>query len=122
MLLQIETELSLANIEAIAAVKGVDAVFIGPSGLAAALGYIGRPDHPDVVAKIEGAIAKLRAPRKPVGILAMATDLAAHYRSLGCSFIAVGTDAALFSKTLSDLARLHRPSGETDTAVPQSGY
>lgn len=123
VLLQIETRLGLDNIEAIAGVEGVDGIFIGPSDLAAALGHIGRPDHPEVVGRVEEAVAKLGAMHKPVGILAMTQALATHYRSLGCRFIAVGTDVALFTRALSDLAKLHGVgSGEDAPAAPRNGY
>jgi 4-hydroxy-2-oxoheptanedioate aldolase len=123
VLLQIETQLGLTNIEAIAEVEGVDGIFIGPADLAAALGHIGRPDHPNVVQRIEGAITKLQATRKPIGILATTADLIARYRSLGCRFIAVGTDVALFSRALSELARLHGKGSGADAApAPRTGY
>src|SRR5262245_53737828 len=48
VLVQIETLTGLDNIEAIAAVDGVDGIFIGPSDLSAALGHLGNPAHPDV--------------------------------------------------------------------------
>src|SRR5438477_2073943 len=48
VIVQIETALALKNIETIAAVDGVDALFIGPSDLAAALGHLGENGDPDV--------------------------------------------------------------------------
>src|SRR5437016_2046824 len=53
LLVQIETRVALQSIEAIAAVEGVDGLFIGPSDLAAALGHLGEPNHPEVRAAIE---------------------------------------------------------------------
>src|SRR5436190_9696982 len=47
LIVQIETELALKNIEDIAAVDGIDSLFIGPSDLAASLGHIGNPAHPE---------------------------------------------------------------------------
>src|ERR1041384_1159285 len=55
LLVQIETALALKNIEAIAAVEGIDGLFIGPSDLAAALGHLGNPGHADVRAAIADA-------------------------------------------------------------------
>jgi len=49
---QVETRESLANAAEIAAVDGVDMIFIGPFDLSASLGHMGEPDHPDVRAKI----------------------------------------------------------------------
>src|SRR5436190_22099785 len=60
LLLQIETQLALQNLEAIAAVEGVDGLFIGPSDLAAALGHLGDNGHPEVRAAIEDAFQRIR--------------------------------------------------------------
>jgi citrate lyase beta subunit len=43
----IETKEGLANLDAICATPGLDAVYIGPSDLAFALGMNPRPDNPD---------------------------------------------------------------------------
>jgi 4-hydroxy-2-oxoheptanedioate aldolase len=122
VLLQIETRLGLANIETIAGVEGVDGIFFGPADLAAALGHIGQPGHPDVTQAIETAITKLSAANKAVGILALTAELANRYRSLGCRFVAVGTDVALFSKALADLAKLHGSGGVDGATAPRDGY
>jgi 2-keto-3-deoxy-L-rhamnonate aldolase RhmA len=45
---QIESPRGLDNLEAIAAVDGVDMLFVGPFDLSAQMGYVGEPDHPDV--------------------------------------------------------------------------
>jgi len=74
VILQIETVAGLGNLTHIATVDGVDAVFIGPSDLGAALGYPGAPSHPDVVAAVSQAIRDVRACGKPVGVLAVTSD------------------------------------------------
>ena len=51
--MQIETQLALDNLEAIARVEGVDGVFIGPGDLSAGLGYVGDQGHPEVQRVIE---------------------------------------------------------------------
>ncbi len=56
LLVQIETGEALDELEAIANVEGVDGVFIGPGDLAASLGHVGEPGHPEVVAAVEDAI------------------------------------------------------------------
>ncbi len=47
VLVQLETKDALKEIEAVAAVEGVDGIFIGPSDLAAAFGHLGNPKQPD---------------------------------------------------------------------------
>ena len=70
LIVQIETRAGLDALEAIAAVDGVHGLFIGPSDLSASLGHLGDPGHPEVVAAIEDAIARIRAAGKPAGFLA----------------------------------------------------
>src|SRR6266581_356851 len=69
LILQIETRLALQNLEAIAAVEGVDALFIGPSDLAAAFGHLGDYGHAEVRSAIEDAFKRIRKASKAPGIL-----------------------------------------------------
>ncbi len=105
LLVQIESVLGLANLAAIAAIEGVDGVFVGPADLSAAFGHRGRPDHAEMVVRIEGAIATIRAAGKAAGILAVDPALATRYAALGCTFIAVGTDTGLLAGGSAALAR-----------------
>jgi 4-hydroxy-2-oxoheptanedioate aldolase len=84
VIVQIETRLALQNLEAIAAIDGVDALFIGPSDLAAAFGHLGNNAHPEVRAAIEDAFARIRKAGKAPGILAPIEADARHWLSLGC--------------------------------------
>lgn len=104
LLVQIENLDGLANLDAIAAVEGVDGVFIGPADLSAAMGHRGNPGHPEVQAAIEDAIARIRLAGKAVGILSADEALARRYLELGCSFVAVGVDTSLLMKALQSLA------------------
>jgi 4-hydroxy-2-oxoheptanedioate aldolase len=105
VLVQVETAPGLDNLEAIAAVEGVDGVFIGPADLAAALGHAGDLKHPQVQAAIEDAIRRLVAAGKPSGILTGDEPLARRYLELGCLFTAVGSDLALLRSSADALAR-----------------
>ncbi len=98
VLVQIETKLALANIESIAAVDGVDGIFIGPGDLSADLGYLGKPGHPEVIKIIDAAIARIKAAGKPAGILTGDEQLARHFIDEGCLFVAVGSDIGLLGK------------------------
>lgn len=109
VLLQVETPQALANIEAIAAVDGVDGIFIGPGDLAAAMGHIGKPTHPQVVAAIEDAVRRIRACGKPVGILVGDDTLTRHYIDIGCTFVAVGSDVGILARGAEALAARFRP-------------
>ena len=69
LLVQLETKAALNEIEAVAAVEGVDGIFIGPSDLAAAFGHLENPNHPEVQTAIKDAAARIRAAGKSAGFL-----------------------------------------------------
>jgi len=92
LLVQVETAEALEQIEAIAEVDGVDGIFIGPSDLAASLGHVGNPLHPEVVSTIESAIGRITAAGKPAGILTPNNEFASRCIELGTLFTAVGND------------------------------
>jgi 4-hydroxy-2-oxoheptanedioate aldolase len=105
LLVQVETRLGLQNLEEIAAVEGVDAIFVGPSDLTASLGLLGKAMAPEAQPAIEGAITRARATGKPVGSLAINERLAKRYMELGCTFIAVGIDTLLLRVGAEELRR-----------------
>jgi 4-hydroxy-2-oxoheptanedioate aldolase len=105
VLVQIESVTALKNIEAIAAVDGVDGIFIGPSDLAASMGHLGNPNHPDVQDDIEDAIERIKKTGKPPGILALDEAAAKRYVSMGVRFVAVGVDALLLARAARELAQ-----------------
>lgn len=98
---QIETRAGLENLEAIAAVPGIDALFIGPNDLAASLGFRGHPE--DIEGVVEKAIARILAAGKPAGIFTLDEASAKRYLSLGCSFVSVGSDATLLAAAVDTL-------------------
>jgi len=101
---QIETTLAVENVAAIAAVDGVDALFIGPSDLAASMGLLGQQDHPDVVASALRCIEVVKAAGKKVGINAFAPATAKKYIEAGVDFILVGADVAMLARSSEALA------------------
>jgi 4-hydroxy-2-oxoheptanedioate aldolase len=103
LLVQIESLQGLANLDAIAAVEGVDGVFIGPADLSASMGHRGNPGHPDVQAAIEDAIARIRQAGKAAGILSADEKLARRYIELGAGFVAVGVDTTVLMRGLQGL-------------------
>jgi 4-hydroxy-2-oxoheptanedioate aldolase len=95
---QIESQPGLDNIEAIAEVEGIDGLFIGPGDLSAALGYLGKQNHPKMVEIIERSIARIIATSRPAGILMTDETLARRYMKAGCVFTAVGLDTAILAR------------------------
>ena len=108
LLVQVETRAALAEIEAIAAVDGVDGIFIGPSDLAASLGHPGNTEHEDVVAAVEDAIVRIRRAGKPAGILTLDPPFARRCIELGAGFTAVGVDLSLLLQSAEALSREFR--------------
>src|SRR5476649_1733701 len=105
VLVQVETRAALSEIEAIAEVEGIDGVFIGPSDLAASLGHLGNPQHPDVQKAIEDAGRRLKAVGKPAGILTGNEEEARRYIGWGYLFVAVGADVGLLARNADALAK-----------------
>ncbi len=108
LVVQVETRLGLENLDAILAVDGVDAVFIGPADLAASLGHLGEAGHPEVRAAIEDALRRIVAAGKAAGVFVTDAALAARYRALGASFVAVGGDTTLLRGAAVKLADAFR--------------
>ncbi|MEC5396688.1 HpcH/HpaI aldolase/citrate lyase family protein [Uliginosibacterium sp. H1] len=104
VLVQVETAEALDNLEAIAAVEGVDGVFIGPGDLSAAMGYLNNPAHPDMQRIFQQTVARIIATGKPAGILTGDENLARQYIEWGCTFTAVGADIALLARASEQLA------------------
>ena len=121
LLVQIETAEGLRNLDAIASVEGVDGIFIGPADLSASLGYRGQPNHPDMLATIADAMARVCALGKPVGTLAMDAAALERAEKNGCTLIAVGTDVSLLAKSSEDLAHAAR-AGNAGGRAGSGGY
>jgi len=95
---QIEDETGVANATAIAAVDGVDVLFVGPGDLSANMGAMGNPG----AAHVQEAIASVRkaaaAAGKASGILASVKADADRYLADGFTIVAVGSDLGLLAR------------------------
>jgi 4-hydroxy-2-oxoheptanedioate aldolase len=107
LLVQAETRKSLANLEAIAEVEGVDGVFIGPNDLAADLGHLGNWQHPDVWKAMEDAAKRIRKCGKAPGILVGEAD-GQRCLDAGFLFVAVGADTGMLVRGSDALAAKFR--------------
>jgi 4-hydroxy-2-oxoheptanedioate aldolase len=105
---QVESVVGLALLGDIADVHGVDAIFIGPADLAASMGKLGQPEHPDVVSTIETALATIVGHGKGAGVNAFSEPLVRRYMTAGASFVLVGADVALLARGTEELARRYR--------------
>ncbi len=98
VVVQLETEAAVRALESIAAVDGVDALFIGPSDLAGSMGHTGQPLHPAVVALTTQAVQRCRALGKPIGTQGASADQVVHYRAMGFNYLAVSSDLGLLMR------------------------
>ncbi len=108
VIVQCEDIRAVENIEAIVAVDGVDAVFVGPYDLSGSMGRLGDVDHLDVLAAIEGVRLACERAGKPLGIYTGAPEAARRFLAQGYSLVAVGADTMLLGGAARQLlAALH---------------
>jgi 4-hydroxy-2-oxoheptanedioate aldolase len=108
VLVQAETREALDRLETIAAVEGVDGVFIGPADLHASLGFPGETANPAVLPIIDDAIRRIRSRGKAPGIIATDEQLARRYLERGALFVAVGGDVSLLVRSADALAAKYK--------------
>ncbi len=117
----IETPQGLANLDAIAAVEGLDGLFIGPTDLSLALGVPPSPKWREE--PLRGAIARIHAAAKAhgklSGIFCMSPEMGADMRAAGFDMVVPGNDAMLLrgaAQAWCDAIRGEAASG------PKPGY
>lgn len=104
LFVQVESAAAVAAAADIAAVDGIDGVFVGPSDLAASLGLLGQQTHPDVVAAVLSVFEAVHAAGTPVGVNAFDPAAAQSYVDAGADFVLVGADVALLARGSEALA------------------
>ncbi|WP_309626640.1 aldolase/citrate lyase family protein [Methylibium sp.] len=113
LIVQLETPQALDALEAIAAVEGVDALFVGPADLSATMGHGGDTKHPEVIAVLSRAAERARAVGVPIGTLAGTPDMATQVRAAGFDFVGLGTDLGLLVHAAqASLAALRTPDSD----------
>jgi len=103
LLLQVESMAGIAALDAILTVDHVDGIFIGPSDLAADMGYLGRPGAPEVQDVVNNALGRIRAAGCAAGILSSDHRLVDGYIRDGAKFVAVGSDVSVLRAGLAGL-------------------
>lgn len=107
-IVQVESAAALAAAPEIAAVDGVDCVFIGPADLSADMGYPGQAAHPEVEAAIARALPAIEKAGATPGVLAFDDATAARYLGYGARFLGVGADVTSLRDALTGLAARSR--------------
>ena len=95
---QIEDEAGVANAAEIAAVDGVDVLFVGPGDLSTNMGAMGNPGAAHVQAAIASVRKAAAAAGKASGILAPVNADADRYLADGFTMVAVGSDLGLLAR------------------------
>jgi 4-hydroxy-2-oxoheptanedioate aldolase len=101
---QIETVEALEVVGEIAAVDGVDILFVGPLDLSHSLGLPIQPDHPELLERV-AVVARAAAENgKMAGVLVASIDQARVYMDLGFTFIGCGSDGVLLTRASRQMA------------------
>ena len=112
LIVQAESVEALENLDEIAAVEGVDGVFIGPADLAASMGYSGRSDVAEVEAAIAEAFVRIQGAGKAAGMLDFRAERVAAYRAAGVRMLAVTGDVAALRGGLEQVCQAARASAQ----------
>jgi 4-hydroxy-2-oxoheptanedioate aldolase len=118
LFVQVESAEAVANAAQIAAVDGIDGVFVGPADLAASLGVLGQQTHPDVLAAVQTTFDAVRTTGKPVGVNAFDLDAAARYIENGAAFVAVAADVSMLARGSEALASRFIPVADREGDRP----
>jgi 2-dehydro-3-deoxyglucarate aldolase/4-hydroxy-2-oxoheptanedioate aldolase len=102
VIVQIETLTAFAQLEAIAAVPGVDSIFIGPADLSASMGFLGDMGNAAVQEKLRAGAQLCRRLGKPCGIVGANPEIVASFLDYGFSWVAVGSDLAMLASRATD--------------------
>jgi 4-hydroxy-2-oxoheptanedioate aldolase len=95
LIAQIESEKAVANVDAIAAVEGIDALYIGPNDLSGTLGHFREWEHPALQKAIDAAFAGIRRAGKPAGIVPYGKKDTLTLFAEGYAMIAASTELTL---------------------------
>jgi 4-hydroxy-2-oxoheptanedioate aldolase len=119
-IVQIESPEAVRNAADIAALDGVDVLFVGPTDLSHAMGILGQIEHPAFLEALTAVARAARKASKACGILLRGPEDAPRLLSLGYTFLGCGSDGSLLRaaahaqlaamRTLATNARFERKS------------
>jgi 2-keto-3-deoxy-L-rhamnonate aldolase RhmA len=111
VIVQLETPEALSRIDEIAAVDGIDGLFIGPADLSAHMGHPGQLHHPKVLDAMGRAARRCRELGRPMGTIGNTPAEVTQYRAAGFSYLAVGSDLGLLMRGAADAIGALRTQG-----------
>jgi len=113
VIVQVESATGVENVEEIAAVDGVDVVFIGPTDLAHSLGHVGDASHPEVQQAMDRIAEADDAAGKSLGIFVGNPDDAVAWRERGATYLATGIEPLLKPSMQTYLSTVRDTQGDT---------
>ena len=93
VIIQVETLEAVENMEEVAAVPGVDLIFLGTGDLAQVMGFPGEMHHPRILEIGRRVMEACANHAVHFGVLALQEEPLAYWNEQGAQFFAVGTDA-----------------------------
>ena len=109
-IVQIETRDAVNRVDEIAAVDGVDVLFVGPLDLTVSLGIVGQWDHPSFRAALATVVNACRKAGKVAGIVASTEDQIARVKADGFTFVGLSSDGVALALAMRQMASaLRRP-------------
>lgn len=109
-IIQLETPEAVAALEEIAAVPGVDALFLGPGDLSANMGHIGNLAHPEVQQVIADVAQRCKAIGVPCGIVGPTPEMVGNFIEHGYAFVAVASDMGMMMRQANAFIQAIRPA------------
>ncbi|MAU96717.1 MAG: 2-dehydro-3-deoxyglucarate aldolase [Fulvimarina sp.] len=122
VIVQLETPEAVSRLREIAAVPGVDAIFVGPGDLSAAMGHLGDIGHADVQALLERAASDARAVGTPIGIVGPNPAMVRRFLDYGYDFSAMASDIAMMTGRARDWLGELRGEAASQPAKVTSAY
>ena len=115
---------AVANLEEVAALDEIDAVFVGPMDLSGSLGLPGDVEHPTVVEAVQNVIMRAQLVDTPVGVYAPTPEAATRWIAAGAAFVALSADLAMAADGFAavcnavDTSPQRLTAGESSTGPP----
>lgn len=112
VIVQVESELGVANLDDMASVPGVDVVLVGPQDLSISLGIAGQTTHPRFIETVQSIVETCKARGVPVGQVEREAVAFQRWFDMGIRLLCCNTDAnMMFQSAARDVAALREFTG-----------
>jgi 4-hydroxy-2-oxoheptanedioate aldolase len=113
LVIQIEDPAALEHVDAIAAVEGVDVLFLGPADFSVLSGIPGQFDHPKIREAIRRVAEAAQRSGKAWGMPCFSPDFCRELLAMGARFLAYGADMLMVKNGLDAIRQGYGPLGFT---------